>query len=126
MSVCPSSIGPWISKGLASLPSPSDEFSVDVTIADWHNGYMVRRQPTVEIDEKLIEAARAVARRSGVPEEELYERALRDVLVRDFDALMDEIAKRQAATGVSLTDDEAMALAVEEVRAARNERRSAS
>ena len=87
---------------------------------------MVRRQPTVEIDERLIEAASAVARRSGVPEEELYERALRDVLVRDFDALMDEIAKHQAATGVSLSEDEAMALAIEEARAARNERRTAS
>jgi len=105
---------------------PSDGLSVDATIADWHNGCMVRRQPTVEIDERLIEAARAVARRSGVPEEELYERALREVLVRDFDTLMDEIAKHQAATGVSISEDEAMALAIEEVRAVRNERRTAS
>jgi hypothetical protein len=42
---------------------------------------VARRQPTVEIDENLIEAARAVALRSGVPEEEIYERALREVPV---------------------------------------------
>lgn len=94
--------------------------------SDWHNVCMARRQPTVEIDERLIEAARAVARRSGVSEEELYERALREVLVRDFDALMDKIEEHQTATGVSLSEDDAMALAVEEVRAARDERQSAS
>ena len=87
---------------------------------------MARRQPTVEIDESLIEAARAVALRSGVPEQELYERVLRYVLVRDFAALMDAIAEYQAANGVSIGDDESLALAVDEVRAARNERRNAS
>jgi hypothetical protein len=87
---------------------------------------MARRQPTVELDESLIEAARAVAERSGVPEDELYERALRDVLARDFGALMDEIAAYQAASGVTIADDEALELAVEEVRAARDERRAAS
>ena len=87
---------------------------------------MARRQPTVELDESLIEAARAVAQRSGVPEEELYERALRDVLARDFGALMDEIADYQTESGVTITDDEALELAVEEVRAVRDERRAAS
>ena len=87
---------------------------------------MARRQPTVEIDESLIEAAWSVALRSGVPEQELYERALRDVLVRDFATLMDEIAEYQAANGISIRDDEALALAADEVRAARDERRNAS
>jgi len=87
---------------------------------------MARRQPTVDIDESLIEAARFVALRSGVPEQELYERALRDVLVRDFAALMDEIAEYQAANGVSIGDAESLALAVDEVRAERDERRNAS
>jgi len=87
---------------------------------------MARRQPSVEIDESLIEAARAVVRRSGVPEEEIYERALREVLLRDFTALMDEISDYQAANGVSIGEDEALALATEEVRAARRERRSSS
>ncbi len=92
----------------------------------WHNVHMARRQPTVEIDESLIDAARVVARRSGVSEEELYERALRDVLARDFTALMDEIAEYQAANGATIGDDEALTLATDEVRAARNERRTAS
>jgi len=87
---------------------------------------MARRQPAVELDESLIEAARAVARRSGVPESEVYERALRDVLTRDFADLMDEIAEYQSARGVPVGDDEAMALADEELRALRDERRSAS
>lgn len=92
----------------------------------WHNDGMARRQPAVELEESLIEAARAVAQRSGVPEEELYERALRDVLSRDFAELMDEIAEYQSAKGVTISDDEAMALADEELRALRGERRSAS
>jgi hypothetical protein len=87
---------------------------------------MARRQPSVEIDERLIEAARAVAKRSGVPDEELYERAARDVLVRDFAELMDEIAEFRATSGVALSDEEATALAVEEVRATRQQRRNAS
>jgi hypothetical protein len=55
------------------------------------------RQPTVEIDESLIEAARAVARRTGVSEGGIYERALREVLSRDFGDLMNESANHQAA-----------------------------
>ena len=66
------------------------------------------------------------ALRSGVPEQELYEHALRDVLVRDFATQMDEIAEYQAANGISISDDEALALAADEVRATRDERRNAS
>jgi hypothetical protein len=84
---------------------------------------MARRQPAVELDESLIEAARAVAQRSGVPESELYERALRDVLTRDFTELMDEIAEYQSAKGLRVGDDEAMWLADEELRAVRGGRR---
>jgi hypothetical protein len=87
---------------------------------------VARRQPTVEIDESLIEAARAVARRSGIAEEEIYERALREVLVRDFTALMDEISEYQAAAGLGIEEHDAFTLANEELRAARRERRSTS
>lgn len=87
---------------------------------------MTRRQPTVELEEGLIEAARAVAQRSGVSEEELYERALRGVLARDFSALMDEIAGYQATSGATIAEDEALAVAVAEVRAVRDDRRAAS
>lgn len=66
----------------------------------------------MELEEGLIAAVQAVARRLGVPEDEVYERALRGVLARDFAAaerpgatastLTDEIAEYQAATGVTI------------------------
>ena len=87
---------------------------------------MTRRPVTIELNGNLVEAARSVAQRSGVPEDELYERALREVLTRDFGELMDEVAAFQAAKGVSLTDEEAMDLAVSELQAMRAERHSAS
>jgi hypothetical protein len=86
---------------------------------------MARRPVTIEVDEKLLDAARAVAQRTGVPTEELYERALREVLVRDFDELTQEIAAGQAR-GVTLSEDEGLKLAYEELRSARAERRNAS
>jgi hypothetical protein len=87
---------------------------------------MARRPVTIEVDEKLLAAVRAVAERTGVPTEELYERALREVLVRDLDELTGEIAADQRRRGVSVGDDEALALAYEELRASRDERRNAS
>jgi len=87
---------------------------------------MARRQVTVELEGNLVDATREVAQRVGVPEGELYERALREVLARDFGALMDGIAADQAARGVALSEDEALTLATEELRALRAERRNAS
>lgn len=87
---------------------------------------MARRAVTVEVDERLFDAARTVAERTGVPADELYERALREVLARDFAELMADIAADQAARGMALTEDEGVALAYEELRAARAERRNAS
>lgn len=87
---------------------------------------MARRALTVEVDEKLLAAARAVAERTGVPADELYERALRDVLARDFADLLKDIAADQAASGVALSEDEGLAMAYEELRAVRAERRNPS
>lgn len=87
---------------------------------------MARRALTVEVDEKLLAAARAVAERAGVPADELYERALRDVLARDFADLMGDIAADQAERGVTLSEEEGLTLAYEELRAVRAERRNAS
>jgi hypothetical protein len=86
---------------------------------------MTRRPVTVELDANLVEAARLIAERAGVAEFELYERALRDVLVRDYGELMNEIRKYQSATGRALTDDEAMEIAISELEAMRAERRNA-
>ena len=74
-------------------------------------GVVARRIVTVEVDERLFDAARAAAERAGVPEDELYERALRDVLARDFAQLMAEIAADQSARGLTVADDEGLALA---------------
>ena len=87
---------------------------------------MARRALTVEVDEKLLAATRAVAERIGVPADELYERALRNVLSRDFAELMRDIAADQVERGVTLSEDEGLALAYEELRAVRAERRNAS
>ncbi len=70
----------------------------------------------MELDESLIEAVRAVANRSGVLEAELYERALREVLARDFAELMVEIAEYQTASGRTISAEDALQLAVDEVR----------
>jgi hypothetical protein len=87
---------------------------------------MGRRPVTIEVDEKLLAAARVVAERTGVATEELYERALREVLARDLDELTGELAADQRLRGVSVSDDEGLKLAYEQLRAARVERRNAS
>ena len=87
---------------------------------------MARRELTVEVDEKLLAAASAVAERAGVPADELYERALRDVLARDFADLLKDIAAEQAANGAEVSDEEGLTLAYEELRAVRADRRNAS
>lgn len=78
----------------------------------------------MELDERLVEAVEAAAERAGLSEAELYERALRRLLLDDFGALLAEIAERQRETGVELSEDEAERLAVEEVRAVRRARRA--
>jgi hypothetical protein len=80
---------------------------------------MARNPVTVELEDSLVEAARSVAGRTGVPETELYERGLREILLRDFAELMDEIATYQAKHGLALSDDEALSLASSEMRAMR-------
>ena len=87
---------------------------------------MARRALTVEVDEKLLDAANTVAERTGVPAGELYERALRDVLARDFAELMKELAAGQASVGEVLDDDQGLVLAYDELRAARADRRNTS
>jgi hypothetical protein len=84
---------------------------------------VARRRLSIELDENLIEVVRAVADRSTVTETELYERALRDVLVRDFAELMVEIDEYQTASGTKIDADDGQQLAVDEVRATRVERR---
>lgn len=89
-------------------------------------GGMARRQPTVALDEGLIDLVRRVAERAGIRESEVYEQALRRLLADDFRALLAEIEESQRAAGVSLSDSEGEAFAYEELKAHRAEHRNAS
>lgn len=84
----------------------------------------MRKPVTLNLDERLLEATRRAAADDGVPEERVFEEALRRYFGLRGVALLDEIADRQPETD-RLSDDEAMALAVAELRAMRSERRQA-
>jgi len=83
---------------------------------------MARRPTTVEIDEGILDALSRAARGDGRPEDDVVEEALRRYFGLRGIAVLDEIVDAQAATGVLLDDDDAIALAVAELRAARAER----
>lgn len=83
---------------------------------------MARHPKTVQIDEGILDALRRAAGEDGRPEDEVIEEALRRYFGLRGLAVLDEIAETQAAEGVTIGEDEAMALAVAEVRAARAER----
>jgi hypothetical protein len=81
---------------------------------------MQRREVSVELDEELLAAARAEAERQGRSEAEMIELALRKYLVPL--EVLDRVWARTA--GENIDPDEAMALAYEEPKAARAERRA--
>lgn len=83
---------------------------------------MARRPTTVEIDEGILDALGRAARGDGRPEDDVVEEALRRYFGLRGIAVLDEIADAQAAAGVLLNDDDAVTLAVAELRAARAER----
>jgi len=78
---------------------------------------------TIDVDDRLRRAVERAAREDGVDEARLVEDALRRYVGLRGLALLDDVAARQEG---ELSDDEAMALAVEELRAARAERRQAN
>ena len=80
---------------------------------------MARLKTTTYIDERLKRAAKQAAVRSGLKEYEVYEEALRRYLGWD---ILDELLSKHS----ELTEDEAMRIAVEEVRQVRAERAAAS
>lgn len=83
----------------------------------------VRTPMTIDVDDRLLRAVERAAREDGVDEARLVEDALRRYFGLRGLALLDDVAARQEG---ELSDDEAMALAVEELRAARAERRQAN
>ena len=85
----------------------------------------MRKAVTLNLDEQLLDAIQHAAADEGVSKEQVLEEAIRRYFGLRGLAVMDEIAERQRAEGNELGDNEALALAVREVRAARAERRRA-
>ena len=78
------------------------------------------KQPlTVELDEDVIQAARAEASRKGKSEAAIVEQALREHLLAGS-SVTDRVWARNSAD--ALSGDEALALAYEELDAMRRER----
>ncbi len=78
---------------------------------------------TIDVDDRLRQAVERAAREEGVDEARLVEDALRRYFGLRGLALLDDVAARQEGEP---SDDEAMALAVDELRAARAERHRAN
>ncbi|MHB8669149.1 MAG: hypothetical protein ACYDAD_01065 [Acidimicrobiales bacterium] len=83
---------------------------------------MGKRRATVELDERLVAAARAEAARTGRTESDVIEDALEKQLGARRPSVVDEVWARNAAN--ALSEDEAMALAMSELKAARGERQN--
>ncbi len=77
---------------------------------------MSKSAATVNLDDEVLEAVRQEAARSGRSEDEVVENAVRRYL---GPSVLDRLRERNL-----LDEDEAMALALEEVAAHRRERRS--
>lgn len=84
----------------------------------------MRKPVTLSLDEQLLEAIRQAAADDGVPEERVFEEALRRYFGLRGLTVLAEIADRQSEAD-RLSDEEAMGLAVAELRALRSERRPA-
>lgn len=69
---------------------------------------MAKKKTTIYIDEDLLRSARVMAARTGAKDYEVFEEALRSYLGVD--------ALDRALNGASLTSEEAIDLAVEEIR----------
>jgi hypothetical protein len=85
---------------------------------------MARRPARIEVDEQLLDALRRVAADDGVAPDDVVDEALRRYFGLRGLAVLDEL--REQRRGTELTDDDAMAVAVTEVRTARAQRRNAS
>ncbi|MBM3676236.1 MAG: hypothetical protein FJW88_15105 [Actinobacteria bacterium] len=85
---------------------------------------MTRRAATIEVDERLLDALGRAAADDGVDPDDLLEEALRRYFGLRGLAVLEELAEQRP--GPDLSDEEAMQLAVAEVRAVRARRRQAS
>jgi len=86
--------------------------------ASWYAGSMsAKRKVTYYVDEEVLRATRVLAAREGIRDSDVVQAALRKYL--GFQ-VVDEMRKRS-----NLTEDEAMALAIEETHAYRAEKHAA-
>jgi hypothetical protein len=104
---------------LLSKVGVSQESRRRETLRFWHDEEMPKQPLTVELEEDVILAARAEATRKGQSEAAVVEQALREHL-----SLRSSVTDRVWARNQSdaLTDDEALTLAYDELKAMRRER----
>ncbi|MGH9292662.1 MAG: ribbon-helix-helix protein, CopG family [Acidimicrobiales bacterium] len=81
---------------------------------------MAKRPMTVEVDESLVEATDAEARQTGRSQAEVVERALRVHFEGRSRSVVEGVWARNAPQ--ALSEDEALALAYDELKAMRRER----
>lgn len=77
---------------------------------------------TINLDTHLLDMLARATAEDGVDSDKVVEEALRRYFGLRGLAVLDEITQRQAEAGVNLDEDEAMELAVAELRAYRAER----
>lgn len=88
---------------------------------------MARRELSVEVEERLLDALRRASASDGVAPDEVVEEALRRYFGLRGLAVLADIEESQRARGVTPPDDdELLAQAVAEVRTYRAERRQAA
>lgn len=88
---------------------------------------MARRELSVEVEERLLDALRRASASDGVAPDEVVEEALRRYFGLRGLAVLADIDESQRVHGVTPPDDdELLAEAVAEVRAHRAERRQAA
>ena len=78
---------------------------------------MAKTEVTVKLDDEVVDAVRVEAARTGRPEDQVVEAAVRRYV---GPSVIDRLRERN-----HLDEDEAMAIALEELAAHRRERRSA-
>lgn len=81
---------------------------------------MAKRPMTVEVDEALVDATEAEARATGQSEAEVIEQALRVHFGKGRPSVVDRVWARNAPQ--TLSEEEALALAYDELKAMRRER----
>jgi hypothetical protein len=85
----------------------------------------VRKAVTVNLDAQLLEAVQHAAADDGVSQEQVLEEAIRRYFGLRGLALLDDMAEHQRSGGNRPDDDEALALALRELRTVRAEHRRA-